>query len=272
MVVEWEGSRMVPLFKVPKKDGHAHLSAMQIVKDLNKGAPTLVSTIACSGEDHGATEFLPRIIETVLEENKDVMPEELPKTLPPRREVDHTIDLEAGAKPPAHAPYRMAPPELEELRKQLKELIEAGHIRPSKVKYFNQMDIRKGYYQVRIAEGDEQNAACVTTDGAYELLVMPFGITNAPATFCTLMNKILHPYLVQFISGYSTKSAPVTELLKKNKPWVWSEECQGEFDGLKSVVIEEPVLMLLDFTKTFEIHMDASDIAIGGGLIRRDTQ
>ena len=64
------------------------------------------------------------------------------------------------------------------------------------------MDIRKGYYQVRIAEGDEQNAACVTTDGAYELLVMPFGITNAPATFCTLMNKILHPYLVQFAVVY----------------------------------------------------------------------
>ena len=63
------------------------------------------------------------------------MPEELPKTLPPRREVDHMIELEAGAKPPALAPCHMAPPELEELRKKLKELLEEGHIRPSKAPY-----------------------------------------------------------------------------------------------------------------------------------------
>ena len=78
---------------------------------------------------------LPPIIDSVLQKNSDVMTEELPKTLPPRREVDHMIELEAGAKPPALAPYRMAPPELEELRKQLKELLEAGHIRPSKSPY-----------------------------------------------------------------------------------------------------------------------------------------
>ena len=71
----------------------------------------------------------------MLEEFKDVMPAELPKRLPPRREVDHAIELEPGAKPPAFAPYRMAPPELEELRKQLKELFDAGYIRPSKSPY-----------------------------------------------------------------------------------------------------------------------------------------
>lgn len=41
-----------------------------------------------------------------------------------------------GAKPPALAPYRMAPPELEELRKQLKELRHAGFIQPSKAPDF----------------------------------------------------------------------------------------------------------------------------------------
>ena len=114
MVMEGERSCMEPLIKVPKKDGYAHLSAMQIVNGLKKGAPTFLATIASSGEDHGAMEPLPSIIETVLEENKDVMPGEIPKTLPPRREVDHMIELEAGAKPPAHAPYHMAPPKLEE--------------------------------------------------------------------------------------------------------------------------------------------------------------
>ena len=107
---------MVPLVRVPKKDGYAQLSAMQIVKGLKKGAPTFLATIASLSEDHGAMQPLPPIIESVLQENSDVMPEELPKTLPPRREVDHMIEFEAGAKPPALAPFRMAPPELEELR------------------------------------------------------------------------------------------------------------------------------------------------------------
>ena len=51
------------------------------------------------------------------------------------REVDHKIELVPNAQPPARAPYRMSPPELEELRKQLKELIDARFIRPFKAPY-----------------------------------------------------------------------------------------------------------------------------------------
>ena len=43
-------------------------------------------------------------IQKVLGEFKDVMPVELPKRLPPRREVDHAIELESRVKPPAFAP------------------------------------------------------------------------------------------------------------------------------------------------------------------------
>ncbi|KAI4297964.1 hypothetical protein L6164_037817 [Bauhinia variegata] len=301
---------------------------------------------------------LPTVIKQVLEENQD--PPELAKKLPPRREVDHKIEFEAGARPPAMAPYRMAPPELEELRKELKELIDAGHIRPSKAPYgapvlfqkkqdgslrlcidyralnkvtiknlypipliadffdrlgkarsFSKLDLRSGYHQERIAEGDEPKTTCVTRYGSFECLVMPFGLTNAPATFCTLMNKIFHPYLDRFvvvyfddifvysnsleehaehlravfktlrekelyvkkekcsfvreevhflghvipptpsIKGYSARAAPLTNLLKKNKPWSWTEECHKAFDDLKAVVIEEPLLALQDFSKPF---------------------
>nr|XP_016508684.1 PREDICTED: uncharacterized protein LOC107826238 [Nicotiana tabacum] len=68
--------------------------------------------------------------------------------------------------------------------------------------------------------------------------------------------------------GYSAKAVPLTELLKKNKPWVWTEHCQKAFECLKAAVTEEPVLALPDFAKTFEVHTDASDFAIGGVLMQ----
>ena len=107
-------------------------SDMHIVKGLKKGELPFLVTIASSEKDYGDIESLPPIIETVLEENKDVMMDELPKTLPLRQEVDHKIKLDVGSKPPAHTPYHMAPPELEELRKHLKEILEVGHIHLSK--------------------------------------------------------------------------------------------------------------------------------------------
>jgi len=77
----------------------------------------------------------PKAIQKVLDEFKDVMPAELPKRLHPRREVDHAIRLEPGAKPPAFASHRMAPLKLKEVRRQLKELLHADYIHHSKSPY-----------------------------------------------------------------------------------------------------------------------------------------
>ncbi|XP_075083277.1 uncharacterized protein LOC142167025 [Nicotiana tabacum] len=75
-------------------------------------------------------------------------------------------------------------------------------------------------------------------------------------------------YYRWFIIGYSTKAAPLTELLNKNKPWVWTEHCQKVFEDLKAVVTEEPVLALPNFSKIFEVHTDASNFAIGDVLMQ----
>ncbi|GKB68079.1 putative nucleotidyltransferase, ribonuclease H [Tanacetum coccineum] len=151
-------------------------------------------------------------IQQVLDEFKDVMPKELLKKLPtPRRSWITSSELRTGSKPPAKAPYRMPLPEMEELRKQLKVTIKNKYPIPliadlfdqlGKARYFTKLDLRSGYYQVRIAEGDEAKTTCVTRYGSYEFLVMPFGLTNAPATFCTLMNKLFHPFLDKFMVVY----------------------------------------------------------------------
>ncbi|GKV33019.1 hypothetical protein SLEP1_g41575 [Rubroshorea leprosula] len=400
-------SHKVPLERLPA--GDRILSAIQVSRGIKRGEETY---LAAMKEYSTSSLDVPQEVQGMLREFEDVMPSELPKKLPPRREVDHAIELEPGSKPPAMGPYRMAPPELEELRKQLKELLDAGFIRPSKAPYgapvlfqkkhdgtlrmcidyralnkltvknkypipliddlfdklgqarwFTKLDLRSGYWQVRIAEGDEAKTTCVTRYGAYEFLVMPFGLTNAPATFCTLMNKVVHPFLDKFvvvylddivvysetleehvqhlrqvlqvlrenelyvkqekcsfaqqevmflghrvghgkismdsakvhaiqeweppssvpelrsflglvnyyrrfIQGYSARAAPLTDLLKKKVSWEWTAECQRAFEDLKQAVSQEPVLALPDYGRPFEMHADASDLAIGGVLMQ----
>jgi hypothetical protein len=78
---------------------------------------------------------IPEKVAEMLEEFKNVMPAELPKTLPPRRAVDHKIELLPDSIPPARAPYRMSPKELVESQKQLTELLEVGFIQPSNAPY-----------------------------------------------------------------------------------------------------------------------------------------
>jgi hypothetical protein len=66
----------------------------------------------------------------IVRDFSDVFLDELPG-IPPPREVEFGIDLVPGTKPISRAPYRMAPAELEELKKQLQELMDRGFVRPS---------------------------------------------------------------------------------------------------------------------------------------------
>lgn len=86
-----------------------------------------------------------KTVQEVLKEFNGLMPIELPKRLPLRREVGYAIELEPGAKPPTFAPYRIEPPVLKKPRIQLKELLEISYIHPSKSPYDVTLVFQKKY-------------------------------------------------------------------------------------------------------------------------------
>ena len=118
--------------------------------------------------------------------------------------------------------------------------------------FFTKLDVRWGYNNIRIREGDEWKAAFRTNRGLYEPLVMFFGLCNSPATFQTMMNDIFRRLIeegtvavymddilifTKTLQEHRNVVNQVLQLLSNNKLYLKPEKCifevqQIEFLGL----------------------------------------
>jgi len=121
-------------------------------------------------------------------------------------------------------------------------------------KIFTKMDLRWGYNNMRIKEGDEWKVAFTTLEGSFEPIVMFFGLTNLPATFQAMMNKLLRDlintgkvaaFIDDVIVGTETEEGHneiVTEVIRRleeNDLYVKPEKCKWKVRevGFLGVVI-----------------------------------
>nr|KYP50633.1 Transposon Ty3-I Gag-Pol polyprotein [Cajanus cajan] len=100
---------------------------------------------------------------------------------------------------------------------------------------FSKIDLKSGYHQIRIKEGDEWKTAFKTK---------------------------------RFVPNFSTLASPLNELVKKDVAFEWKEKHNLAFQELKHKLTQAPVLALPDFSKTFELECDASGLGIGAVLLQ----
>ncbi|XP_019238918.1 PREDICTED: uncharacterized protein LOC109218971 [Nicotiana attenuata] len=162
-------------------------------------------------------------IKSLIRDFADIFKE--PHGLPPKRDRDHAIELEPGAKPINQRPYNtqyfpFASPVILVKKKDAtwRFCVDYWRLNDITIKnkypipvvedlldelngaaYFSKLDLRSGYHQIRMRQGDEFKTAFKTHHGLWEFRVMPFGLTNAPATFQALMHKLFSPYLRKFV-------------------------------------------------------------------------
>lgn len=75
-------------------------------------------------------------------------------------------------------------------------------------------------------------------------------------------------YYRKFIKHYGMISRPLTELLTKGTPFVWTPVTEEAFQLLKKAMVEAPILAIPDFTKTFIVETDACDYGLGVVLMQ----
>ena len=92
---------------------------------------------------------------------------------------------------------------------------------------------------------------------------------SAPNTVSEIWSFLgLAGYYRCFIEGFSKIAKPMTELLKKDKKFVWTEDCERSFNGLKIRLTSAPVLTLPDIYNSFDVYCDTFRKGLGCVLMQ----
>jgi hypothetical protein len=75
-------------------------------------------------------------------------------------------------------------------------------------------------------------------------------------------------YYRKFVEGFSSIARPLTQLLKKDKKFEWTEKCEQSFQELKKRLVSAPILIMPDITKSFDVYCDASKLGLGSVLMQ----
>ncbi|KAA0045460.1 ty3-gypsy retrotransposon protein [Cucumis melo var. makuwa] len=170
---------------------------------------------------------------------------------------------------------------------------------------FSKIDLRSGYHQLRIRDSDIPKIVFHFKYGHYEFIVMSFGLTNAPAIFLDLMNRVFKDFLDMFVivfiddilmyskteaeheehlhQGVSVDPAKIEAITSWPRPSTVSEirsflglagyyrslTCESSFHELKQKLVSAPVLTVPDGSGSFVIYSDASKKGLGCVLMQQ---
>ncbi|GJY79511.1 putative reverse transcriptase domain-containing protein, partial [Tanacetum coccineum] len=221
--------------------------------------------------------------------------------LPPIQEIEFQIELIPGATPVAKSPYRLAPSELEELSRQLKELQDKGVIRPSSSPWgapvlcvkkkdgsfkmcidyreLNKLTIKNRYPLLRIDDLFDQllkrlleHLRLVLELVKKEKLYAKFSKCEFWLREVQFLGHVINgngihvdPSKIEAVKNWK---APRT-LTEKSKTFDWGEEQELAFQTLKDKLYNAPVLALPNGLEYFVVYCDASGIGLGCVLMQR---